>query len=295
MYLVAGLSAVAAVLRFSTLGRQSFWYDEVPSRPHSPLFPSTSSCGPCPTARRAPPLYYVLVWIWAHVFGSSDLALRSLSALVGTLVVPAAYLAARALVSRWAGILVATFAAVSPLLVWYSQEARPTACSCCSAPSRCTGSRASGGAVTEAGLLLGSRVLPGDDYLLLCDLPRCRGGGCAASSATASCGPSSTASGAIVALVVVMAAACVCAGTHRETRVDRRNTDSDPRRRSNSSARNSGAGAGLGRSRRGRVENSRPLDPCGRRCDPRGSGRPALRPRERTRTGHCSPLVSAPR
>ncbi len=77
-----------------------------------------------PDSETAPPLYYVLAWIWARVFGSSDLALRSFSAVIGTLVVPAAFLAARELVSRRTGILVALFATVSPLLVWYSQEAR---------------------------------------------------------------------------------------------------------------------------------------------------------------------------
>ena len=87
MYLVAGLSAVAAVLRFSTLGSQSFWYDEAVTASLAPL-PFDELVRALPDSETAPPLYYVLVWIWAHVFGSSDLALRSLSALVGTLVCP---------------------------------------------------------------------------------------------------------------------------------------------------------------------------------------------------------------
>ena len=123
VYVVGGLSAVAAVLRFPTLGGQSLWYDETVTASLVRL-PFGELLRALPDSETAPPLYYVLAWIWTHVFGSSDVALRSFSALIGILVVPAAYLAARALVSRRAGILVALFATVSPLLVWYSQEAR---------------------------------------------------------------------------------------------------------------------------------------------------------------------------
>src|SRR5205085_3907880 len=47
--------------------------------------------------------------------------------LAGTLVVPVVYLAARELVSRRVGIIAAALAAVSPPLVWFSQDARPYA------------------------------------------------------------------------------------------------------------------------------------------------------------------------
>ena len=121
--LVVGLSVLAAVLRFSTLGGQSLWYDETVTASLVRL-PFDEFLRALPDSETAPPLYYVLAWIWARVFGSSDLALRSFSAVIGTLVVPAAFLAARELVSRRTGTLVALFATVSPLLVWYSQEAR---------------------------------------------------------------------------------------------------------------------------------------------------------------------------
>ena len=52
------------------------------------------------------------------------MGLRSLSALAGTLTVPVCYAAGRTLVSHRAGMIVAALSAVSPLLVWYSQEAR---------------------------------------------------------------------------------------------------------------------------------------------------------------------------
>src|SRR2546421_5903433 len=78
-----------------------------------------------PNTELTPPLYYVLAWPWAHVFGTHEAALRSLSALFGIAVVPVAYLVGRELVSGGAGLVVAALVAFNPLLVWYSQEARP--------------------------------------------------------------------------------------------------------------------------------------------------------------------------
>ena len=71
-----------------------------------------------------PPLYFVLIWAWAHVFGSGEVGLRSLSTLAGIALVPIAFVSARELFSRRAGVLAAAFVAVNPFLVWYSQEAR---------------------------------------------------------------------------------------------------------------------------------------------------------------------------
>src|SRR5438876_576650 len=73
---------------------------------------------------RTPPFYYMLAWGWAKLFGTGEVGLRSLSALAGTLTIPAAYAAGRALSSRRAGLIAAALFAVNPLLVWYSQEAR---------------------------------------------------------------------------------------------------------------------------------------------------------------------------
>ena len=36
-----------------------------------------------PRTESTPPLYYVLAWVWTHVFGSGEFGLRSLSALAG--------------------------------------------------------------------------------------------------------------------------------------------------------------------------------------------------------------------
>ena len=122
-WLLLALVGLGAALRFATLGTQSLWYDEAQAAHefHLSLGSMLSSFNAVETA---PPLYFVLGWIWAHVFGDGAIALRSLSALAGTAVIPLAYLCGRELVSRRAGLLAAAFVAVNPFMVWYSQEAR---------------------------------------------------------------------------------------------------------------------------------------------------------------------------
>jgi mannosyltransferase len=120
---LALVAAVAAAARFVGLGRQSFWLDEtVTHRLIEKSFPAM--LGAVAHGESTPPLYYVVAWFWSRIFGSGELALRSLSAFAGTAMVPVAFAVGKELVSRRTGLLVAALAAVSPLLVWYSQEAR---------------------------------------------------------------------------------------------------------------------------------------------------------------------------
>ncbi len=121
--LVLGLTILAAALRFATIGGQSYWIDESITV-HEMHLSFGALLHSVRVNETTPPLYFVLAWIWAKLFGTGEIGLRSLSALAGTALVPVAYLAARELVSRRAGQLAALFAAVSPFLIWYSQEAR---------------------------------------------------------------------------------------------------------------------------------------------------------------------------
>jgi 4-amino-4-deoxy-L-arabinose transferase-like glycosyltransferase len=123
LQVLAGLTALAAFLRFSTLATQSYWYDEAITVDllHHSLPRMLASI---PHSESTPPLYYIVAWGWSRVFGFHETDLRSLSALFGTLTVPAAYAAARVFVSRRASCFTAALIAVSPFLVWYSQEAR---------------------------------------------------------------------------------------------------------------------------------------------------------------------------
>ncbi|MBV8220519.1 MAG: glycosyltransferase family 39 protein [Solirubrobacterales bacterium] len=122
-WLLAGVIVVGAGLRFATLGAQSYWFDEAQAAHelHLSLGAMFHSIFGVETN---PPLYFVVGWVWVHVFGAGEVGLRSLSALAGTAVVVLAYLCGRELVSREAGLLAAALAALSPFMIWYSQEAR---------------------------------------------------------------------------------------------------------------------------------------------------------------------------
>jgi mannosyltransferase len=119
----AALTLLAAVVRIPTLAEQSFWLDEA----YTVRIVRMSFGGmlrTIPKTESTPPLYYVLAWLWAHVFTDSEFGLRSLSALAGILTVPVAYAAARRLAGSRAAVIAGLLLAVSPLMVWFSQEAR---------------------------------------------------------------------------------------------------------------------------------------------------------------------------
>jgi mannosyltransferase len=120
---LAALTALAAILRFSTLHVQSFWFDEAVTvrLVRGSFGHMLSSIG---GSESTPPLYYALAWVWTRVFGHGEVGLRSLSALAGTLFVPVAYAAARELATRRVALVIAALATLNPLLIWYSQEAR---------------------------------------------------------------------------------------------------------------------------------------------------------------------------
>jgi mannosyltransferase len=60
-----------------------------------------------------------------RLFGGSESGIRSLSALIGTATIPLAYVIGRRLATPRAGLVAAALVAFNPLLVWFSQEARP--------------------------------------------------------------------------------------------------------------------------------------------------------------------------
>ena len=120
---VGTLTVLAALLRVPTLDRQSFWSDEAIT-----ALLTRMSFGEMlrviPQTESTPPVYYVVAWLWARGFGDGEIGLRSLSALAGVATVPVAYVAGTALIGRRVGLAAAALVAVSPSLVWYSQEAR---------------------------------------------------------------------------------------------------------------------------------------------------------------------------
>jgi mannosyltransferase len=119
-----GLLGLAVVLGVALRlwGRDPMWLDEalsvnIATLPLADLLDALERDG-------HPPLYYLLLHGWTNLFGSGDLAVRSLSALFGVATLPLAWFAGR----RYAGLLgaVATLVvlASNPFAIRYSSEAR---------------------------------------------------------------------------------------------------------------------------------------------------------------------------
>ncbi len=123
-WIVAGLTVLAAAIRFVTLGAQSYHHDEVVTA--SRILPSGfwQAMDAVGYSESAPPLYYALAWLWTQLTGTGEFGLRSVSALAGVATVPVAYLLGAELRERRTGLVAAALVAVNPMLVWYSQEAR---------------------------------------------------------------------------------------------------------------------------------------------------------------------------
>jgi 4-amino-4-deoxy-L-arabinose transferase-like glycosyltransferase len=78
-----------------------------------------------PHSESTPPLYYMIAWLWSRPFGTGEIGLRSLSALAGTASIAVIYMAAVELgMRRRVGLVGAAIVAVSPVLIWFSQDAR---------------------------------------------------------------------------------------------------------------------------------------------------------------------------
>jgi uncharacterized membrane protein len=123
-WIAVGLTVLAALLRFLTLGVQSYHHDEVVTAVRilpGDFWGAMETVG---SSESTPPLYYALAWVWTQAFGTAEFGLRSLSAVAGVATIPVVYLIGLELRGRRAGLLAAALAAVNPMLLWYSQEAR---------------------------------------------------------------------------------------------------------------------------------------------------------------------------
>ena len=114
--------AVGAVLRFHRLGAESLWLDEAVS-----LEIAQESLGDIvhdTTDDVHPPLYYFALHYWMLPFGHSEAAMRSLSAVLGVLVIGAVSRLSTTLFDPVTGLVAALFVALSTFHVGLAQEAR---------------------------------------------------------------------------------------------------------------------------------------------------------------------------
>lgn len=118
--LLPAIIILAAALRLFHLGAESLWFDELYA-----IWADRLPIGGLVREHLAsghPPLFYLLLrgWLW---LGTGETWVRLLSAVAGVASVWFVYLAGKELFSRRAGLWGAALAAVSPLLIWYSQAA----------------------------------------------------------------------------------------------------------------------------------------------------------------------------
>jgi mannosyltransferase len=114
--------ALATFLRFYLLDGQSFWNDEGNSARIAERSLQLITEGAAGDIH--PPLYYYLLHVWRGIFGSSEFALRSLSAVLGVLLVGLTFFIGRKAFGVGVGLLAAFIAAINPFQIYYSQEAR---------------------------------------------------------------------------------------------------------------------------------------------------------------------------
>lgn len=112
------LAALAVALRSCSLGTQPLWFDEA----------LTAHIAHAPNGldfvHNTPPLYHWLSRWWSHWFGIGPAGLRSLSAVAGALFVWLSFQVARAAFGPRTAVIAALVALLSPLHLYYSQEAR---------------------------------------------------------------------------------------------------------------------------------------------------------------------------
>lgn len=114
--------AVGSFLRIYGLGVESLWLDESISVDFS-----SGSVGSIVTetsSRNNPPLYWIMLHYWMNLFGTSEVAARSLSAIWGILAILVTYLVGRELFNSKIGLIASFLSAISYFHIYYAQEAR---------------------------------------------------------------------------------------------------------------------------------------------------------------------------
>ena len=138
-YLLALVILLGTYLRFYNLGGESFWLDEgtttLTIKKHTALeiiqnvkekgqiLPTYYSYGKYRYDEDLP-AYYVILSGWVRIFGMSEFAFRSFSAILSTLALLAVFCLARYLFDEKVALLSTFLAAINLTLLWYSQEAR---------------------------------------------------------------------------------------------------------------------------------------------------------------------------
>jgi uncharacterized membrane protein len=121
-FCLGAVTLVGAVMRLATLGHRSFWLDEGVTY----IIAVKSVADLLSFIAREdvhPPLYYLVLHAWL-AGGDSEVWLRLPSATFGIVSIVLLGVLGRHLVDERTGVIAALAFAISPLQVWYAQEAR---------------------------------------------------------------------------------------------------------------------------------------------------------------------------
>ncbi len=121
---VGCVTLLCVALRAHHIGAASMWTDEVFSRYYADLFGLHYLFTTGLSTEATPPTYSLLVRAWIAIWGDSAAAIRSFSTVASALCVPVTYLLGRELFGRGKGILGALLFTLSPLSLYFAQEAR---------------------------------------------------------------------------------------------------------------------------------------------------------------------------
>ena len=121
--LILLICCVGFFLRFYDLGGESYWFDEIMSL-HFSQKDLVSILNPPWYETHIPPLYYILLHFWIRLFGTSKFAIRSLSAIFGSLSIFVLYKLGKNLFNVKIAIYSSFILAVSIFHIYFSQEAR---------------------------------------------------------------------------------------------------------------------------------------------------------------------------
>lgn len=120
IYIILIFSAILRIIKID----QSLWWDEAINIVYAKNLPFWDFVTKYPIGDFHPPGYFAILWVWTHFFGFSEIASRIPSVIFGVGTVFLIYLLGKEVFNKKIGVIAALFMALSPLHVYYSQEAR---------------------------------------------------------------------------------------------------------------------------------------------------------------------------
>lgn len=142
IFYIAFILILGSALRIYNIAAPNLWFDEAISVSNSGTIQQTYTLSndtnlywnpaaekkltflPYESIDPQPCFYYSLLNLWIGLFGNSEFAIRILSAIFGIISIFLVYIFGNALFGRKAALCTALLLSISPIHIWYAQEAR---------------------------------------------------------------------------------------------------------------------------------------------------------------------------